>query len=326
MVLSRVMALGSSRGKGTPVKPMSKFARLFDGWQAGLLVIVTSVLVALIVVPRPVLPDEIPLPRPDLGNLHRMLREEAQRVSATEREPLSFEARAVGEAFRQVGSATADGDDKAAARGQEVLGLRLPGALSQPESLLRLRAYQTQVFVRELAAYEATGRESQELREVGGDFIRTAQEAGWIRVLHGRPKLLADDTVRRILFRKRWNDTVKIQDSAFRLSIDEERAFHAFLFDHPVAHVPSSHRANLRMRCRIANEYLLRRVTAYGKIDRAYPTDYARGILLLRLGRYQAALTPLVRFVESNPNGPYTLRARNTLRYAQDQMHGVLTQ
>lgn len=320
------MALGSSRGKGTPVKPMSKFARLFEGWQAGLVVIVTSALVALIVVPRPVLPDEIPLPRPALGNLHRLLRQEAQRASAAEREPLSFEVRAVGEAFRQAGSAAAEGDDKASARAQEVLQIRLPSALQQPESLLRLRAYQTQTFVRELAAYEATGRQSQELREIGGDFIRTAREAGWIHLLHGRPKLLPDDTVRRILFRKHWNDTTQIRDPAFRLSIDEERAFHAFLFDHPIARVPSSHRANLRMRCRVANEYLLRRVTAYGKIDRAYPTDYARGILLLRLGRYQAALTPLVRFVESHPNGPYTLRARNTLRYAQDQMHAVLTE
>lgn len=199
-------------------------------------------------------------------------------------------------------------------------------AREQPAFLLQLRAYQTRVFLRELAAFEASGQESQELREVGGDFIRSARAAGWIRTRHGRPRLIADERVRFVLFRKRWNDITKLHVPPFKLSLHEERAFHAFLFDHPVISVPASHRRDVRTRCRAANEYLLRRVDSYGLIDRAYPTDYARGILLLRLGRDQAALQPLLRFIENNPDGPYALRARNALRHAHDRVHGMLAE
>lgn len=86
---------------------MSKLGRAFEGWQAGLVVIVTSVLVALVVVPRPVLPDEIPLPPLDPGALRQIVQQDADRGVAAEREPLPFEIRAVGEAFREIGSAAA---------------------------------------------------------------------------------------------------------------------------------------------------------------------------------------------------------------------------
>ncbi len=325
MVLSNVMAFGSSRGKGTPVKTMSKLARLFEGWQAGVVVIVTAVLVALVVIPRPELPTDLPLPRVDPGALSDVMEDDARRAREAEQIPLPFEVRAVGDAFRTMGRAAAEGDQETVQRMRFALAGRLPLALQySADLLLQLRAYQTRIFLRELAVYEASGVESAALQEVGGDFLRSARDAGWIRWRHGRPTLLADNTIRSILFRKRWNDITKLQRHPFRLSIAEERAFHAFLFQHPVVHVPKSHRSDPGMRCRAANQYLLRRVDQYARLDPAYPADYAKGILLLRMGRHQAALIPLVRFLESNPDGQYTLRARNALRYAHQQMHDTL--
>ena len=315
----------SSRGKGTSVKSMSRAARWLDGWQAGLAVVVTSVLVVLVVVPRPRLPEEIPIPRPSVTRLHDLAEQDAALVSKVEKEELPFEVRQVGESFRQYGLAAAMGDGSTANRMHASLGTQLR-SVSDPEMLLRLRAYQTRDFLRELAAFEATGVESQGLQELGGEFVRTARAAGWVQPRGSGVRILADHAARRVLFRKRWGEVLLLQDEPFALTLDEERAFHAFLFRHPVVHLSEAHGMDPQRRCQSANEYLLRKVTAFGAMDRTYPTDYVQGLLLLRLDRPQVAVEPLARFVERHPDGPYTLHARNALRYAQDQTHRLLTE
>ncbi len=313
----------SSRGKGSSVKSMSRAARLLDGWQAGLAVVVTSVLVVLVVVPRPRLPEEIPIPQPSVTRLHDLAEKDAALASQVEKQELPFEVRQVGEYFRQYGLAAAAGDGATANQMRSILGTQLR-AVPDPEMLLRLRAYQTRDFLRELAAFEATGVESQGLRELGGEFARTARAAGWVQPRASGVRVLADHATRRVLFRKRWGEVLQLLDEPFGLTLDEERAFHAFLFRHPVVHVPQG--TDPQGRCQSANEYLLRKVTAFGAMDRTYPTDYVQGLLLLRLDRPQVAVEPLARFVEGNPDGPYTLHARNALRYAQDQTHKLLMQ
>jgi hypothetical protein len=303
----------------------SRLARALEGWQAGLVVVLTAVLVLAVVAPRPVFPEDIPLPLPQHRELKRLVQQETNRAHLAVQQELPFEVRQVGETFRRYGVAVASGDKKQASYLHQTLARQVYEARRHSEELmLRLRAYQTESFLRELRVLESTGVESVELQELGGEFVQTAREAGWLRPRRSGMRLVVDDDVRRILFRKRWNEVLAVSAPSFRISLDEERAFHAFLLDNPIASVPPG--ADERMRCQAANEYLLRKVTAYGAIDSEYPTDYVRGILLLRLGRHQAALMPLVRFVENNPDGPHTLRARNTLRYAQAQMHTMLTQ
>lgn len=326
MFLWRLMALGSSRGKGTPVKPMSKLARAFEGWQAGLVVILVSALVVLVVVPRPVLPDEIPLPSPSPAALRAEMKRDAERARAAEHEELPFEVRAIGDAFRRLGAASAAGQAEDVRRFRFSIGQMIRQHRPDPGLLLRLRAYQTEVFLQALADYERKGVESEDLREVGGDFLQAAWSAGWMRTQRQRPRLIADEPVRFVLYRKRWNEVMGLDEPPFAVSLDEERAFHRFLFAHPVVRVPDVRRLDTRARCRAANEYLLKRVDAYAPIDREYPSEYARGILLLRLGRHEAAAQPLLRFVERNPDGPYTLRARNALRHAHDRMHAMLAE
>jgi hypothetical protein len=303
---------------------MSRVARMLDGWQAGLAVVVTSLLVVLVVVPRPRLPEEIPIPRPSVTRLADLAEEDAALASQVENEELPFEVRQVGESFRQYGLAAAMGDGATANLMRSNLGAQLRAVPA--EMLLRLRAYQTRDFLRELSAFETSGVESRGLQELGGEFVRTARAAGWVQPRGSGVRLLADDATRRVLFRKRWGEVLQLQDEPFGLTLDEERAFHAFLFRHPVVHVPDADRTDRQRRCQSANEYLLRKVTAFGAMDRTYPTDYVQGLLLLRLDRPGVAVEPLVRFVESNPDGPYTLHARNALRYAQDRTHRLLTQ
>ena len=305
---------------------MSKLGRALEGWQAGLVVIVVAVLVVLVVVPRPVLPDEIPLPVPSPAALDAQMRQDAERARAAEREPLPFHVRAIGDAFRQLGMASAGGQADQVRRLQFAVEQKVRQYRLDPALLLRLRAYQSEVFLRELAVYEQTGVESQALRAVGGDFLQTARSAGWIRSRRGRPHLIASEEVRFVLFRKRWNEVLGLQEPPFAVSLDEERAFHRFLFEHPIVRVPNSHRNNKRARCRAANEYLLKRVDAYGRIDREYPAEYAKGVLLLRMGKHQAASLPLLRFLERKPDGPYALRARNALRHAHERMHEMFTE
>ncbi|HNS99104.1 MAG TPA: hypothetical protein PKL73_19255 [Polyangiaceae bacterium] len=305
----------ASRDNGTSVKT-SRASRWLDGWQAGLIVVAIGVLVVSIVIPRPRLPQEIPSPRPNWAKLGEVARQDSRLATLAEQEPLPFEVRQVGESFRSFGLAVAAGDAASTQRIQLLLQQQI-AAVREPDLLLRLRAWQTQDFLKEVAAFETTGNESQGLRELGGEIVRIAQQAGWLVPRGSGYHWLIDDFTRQVLFRKRWNEILHLQRAPFLLSIDEERVFYAFLFRFPGHH--SWHPDPLR-RCQSANEQLLKKVTAFGAIDPSYPTDYARGVLLLRLDRPQLAVEPLAQFLDNNPDGPYTLHARNALRFAQNQL------
>jgi hypothetical protein len=325
MVWFMVMMPESPRSEDESVKLSSRFASAFKGWQVGLAIIFTAILSFAVVTPRPAMPEEIPLPIPRHGALKQLFQEESRRASLAVQQELPFETRQVGEYFRQVGLATAADDPTQLEHFQRLINSRIRESNARPEeSWLRLRAYQTQDFLRELENFERTGIESSGLQELGGDFVRVARQAGWIRSQGSRQKLLIDEDIRRILFRKRWNDILGIKTSAFAISLDEQRAWHAFLFSHPI--VPITPGFDERLRQRKADEYTLRKVTAYGPIDPHYPTDYARGLLLLRLDQYDTAVLSFVKYLENNPDGPHTLRVRNSLRYAQERLHEVITQ
>jgi hypothetical protein len=54
--------------------------------------------------------------------------------------------------------------------------------------------------------------------------------------------------------------------------------------------------------------------------DPDYPAPLAQAILELRLQRPREAIQILAPYVEREPNGRFALRARNTLRAAQEQL------
>src|SRR5690349_8279525 len=95
---------------GDAVKKPS-FARLFEGWQLGAILVGLAGSVALLAVPRAAAPGTFPVPLVDV--VETELTRERQRTLAerAERSGLPFETRAVGDAVRRLGTALATGGD-----------------------------------------------------------------------------------------------------------------------------------------------------------------------------------------------------------------------
>lgn len=299
----------------------SRLAKLFSGWQAGLLVVVMALVTVSIAVPRPALSD-LPLPVANMKTLEALARQDQLWSEQASREPLSFDVRALGEAIHQYGQAEADHDRLQIAHALPLLQKQARDIASRdPQGLLALRAYQTQRFLQELQHFEATAIESVELQGLAGAFVEMARRAHWLQPTNPATRLVADEHVRRALFRKRWNEITNLNAPPFALQIDEQRALYAFLLRHPVVSSPSQQVGPNA--CRAADEYRLRKVAELGAMDASYPAQYALGLLLIRLDRPQQAIVPLADFVERHENGPYVLRARNALREAQDRFYAM---
>ena len=239
MVLSRAMDLGSSRPNAGRVKTDSTWRRLFDGWQVGLAVIVTAALAVLIAVPRPVVPDEIPLPTPNRAALVALSLRDERFASEADRQRLDFDVRALGEAVRAYGKADAAGErEQLAQRLAEVRQLVVPALRQGPEAVLRLRAVQMRIFLDGLDRFERTGQESDDLREVGGASVAMLRRSGWLLADGARVRVLPDRFVREVLFRKRWNEITGLDQAPFAPTLDEDRVFYGFLIEHPVVSVP----------------------------------------------------------------------------------------
>jgi hypothetical protein len=301
------------------VKTQSRLQKLLDGWQAGAIVVAVAILCTLVVVPRPVAIDEIPLPRVNLRVVSERSQLDAARARSLEKQRPDYDVRALGEALRQYGASDADSDTQLGSRNLQRIGEVLRDALSHgPEAVLSLRAYQMTVFLRELQVYEATGKESVELRELGGGIIALLKRSQWMHGDGAGYRIVPDRTVLEILFRKRWNEVTGLKEPPFALSLDEERAAFAFMLTHPI--VSANTPADPSSQCRSANGYLLRKVGELAAIDPDYPGELARGMILLRLGRPKDAIDVLAARLEGHPDGPYTMLTRNALRQAQERL------
>jgi hypothetical protein len=301
------------------VKSMRHASKLLDGWQAGLVVIVVALLSAIVAVPRPVVPDEIPYPVANRRILSRISEIEESRARALAVDKPNYDVRALGEAFRAYGLADADGDTERTVQRLRAVQISVPDALKAgEETILKLRAYQLTLFLEALRQYESTGAAPAEMRELGGGFLAMALRAGWVRKTASGSSFIMEPAVREALFRKRWNEITGLKGGGFTPSLDEVRVLYSFLLSHPIAQ--SSRATPTLSPCSAANEYMLRKVAELGQIDSEYPTPLAQAILLLRLDRPREAVDALAHFAESEPGGRFTLRARNTLREAQERL------
>lgn len=285
-------------------KPLSLGGYL-EGWKPGLVVVAAALLLTLLVVPRPVAPDVLPVPRVDRREQGRVREQEATRASSARRTQLPYEVRAVGESVRRYGSIASlgrkDGDAELRTLRNRVHDAR---QRSGNEPLLRLRALQTELFVQALDAWEATGEESQELRELGGDFLGQASREGF---LGSRAHLDLSVEERRVVFRLRWNELTQLQkEDPFAPSLNEKRAYYRLLLEHPPAHL-DTRGATLRD-SKIVNALVSQ--------DPEYPGLFARGVIASRLGRYAQAAEYFRQHLESRPDGPWRVRARNHLAAA----------
>ena len=281
--------------------------RHLEGWELALLTLAMALLAALVALPRPVEPDDFPVPDLDpskVADINRAETERAQRVSEV---PLPYGVRAAGEAFRAVGTATfRNEDDLPETMTKLVRTVKVALEQHGAEPLLSLRAIQCELFLTALKGWEATGVIDTELIELGGAFLEKAQSSHWFDD-SGRLALSSDE--RRILFRVRWGVLTGLGEThPFEPTLSEWRVYYAFLLRHPEG-APQ-----------LTTSQQLSYVNALARVDPAYPADYARGVLLYRGGRLAEAARAFSGHLERYPSGRWALRARNFWLATQGQL------
>ena len=156
-------------------------------------------------------PQDVPEPWIRPSALERIARVDHALAGAAKAERLDVDVRALGSAFRAYGRADTQGLDKEVVAARRAVAEAAQRALSGGEApVLKLRAFQLESFLREVARWEATGKETDELHELGGPFVLHARRVGWIR----EGSVLCDDAVRRALFKKRYNELGMLRGTA----------------------------------------------------------------------------------------------------------------
>jgi hypothetical protein len=297
------------------------WARHLEGWQAGFLAVLVALTAALIVVPRGVDPVEVPLPVTDAGALRAALARDRTLATelgpALEREianptaagPGLYDLRAVGETFRLYGTAEATADTAAVLRArQNLIRAALRARALGDQKLLALRAYQQRIFLNEVSRWERTRAESTELVEIAGPSVRLVSQHGWS---DARGRLAMSEPLRAVFFKRRWSEVTGLSEPPFALTLQETRAFYAFLLSHPWVDREMSQ--NPKAACVAADQWRLRKIEELSGRDRAFPRQLARGVILFRLGDYPGAAQAFRDHLDSGRDPSYALRARNYL-------------
>jgi hypothetical protein len=284
-------------------RPQSRLRRHLEGWPLGALSVGIALLAAALGLPRPVQPDALPLPHVDGAEVEQAAAERLGLVAQAGVAPLSFEVRSLGELIREYGRATARGQTGAAAQHRARLP-RLARSVKAAEgdrALRALKAVQTELFLRALLRWEASGRADSELIELGGDFITKARSCGWI---HGR--LLMTTEERAVLFGVRWLTLLELDDGPLGPTQNEWRLYYRFLLAHPEGTASQSQADRV--------DRQLRTVAALAKRDPDYPAALAQGVLMFRRGDLAAAADAFRAYLSSATDGAWQLRARNYLQ------------
>ncbi len=327
---------GSSRPVRTDVKANRGWSRHLEGWQPGVLTLFVAGVSALLAVPRPVPPTDVPEPMIEPRELDGVARADEALADAAERERLDTDVRAIGSAFIAYNLAEVAGDADAVALSRRDVAEAVRRALPQgDEAIARLRAHHLRSFQRELRRWESTGLESEALRELGGRFLEGAAADRWIQ----GHRLLADEAVRGALFKKRWNDLALLHGT-FELTAVEQRALLRFLLLHPHREAaPPRRTPRIRGQRQTeaetreaaeqrasyqAEEYRLDKIEAIAALDPDYPADLARGVVLYRLRRYPGAVEAFRQHLDAHPDGPYAMRAQNYLAAALNAARDAL--
>jgi hypothetical protein len=272
-----------------------RLEQALEGWELGLLAVTMAVVAAWLALPRPVSPSLVPVPQLDFREIARERERDRELADEARRSQLSFEVRAVGELVRRYGAATAAHQEALALDVQADLQ-RLVRRVREREgaaSLLKLRALQTGLFLGVVGQGRAPASTSRELAELAGDFTEQSRALHWQNET-GQCSLSDDELW--ALYRVRWTRLAGLlKDVAFRPTLDEFRLYYRVSIVHAGGDDPRR----------------LEAVTALGRMDPDYPTAFARGVLLYRMGRIRAASDAFSAHLAAHPNGPWALRARN---------------
>ncbi len=292
-----ILAVKPKRGKGR-----------FEGIGVAAFVVGLTALAAVLAAPRATKPDLLPQPLVDRAVLGRVRAQSVALSREVRTSGLSYEVRAVGEAFRRSGVATVEGQGAPEnAVGEILLAVRIARRDGKERALLGLLALQTELFLEATHAFEASGKPSLELAELGGDFLAIAKQNGW---LEGR-RILLDDDERAALFRVRWTELTGLRrEAGFAPTLDEYRSYYALYLRQALSDAAHTERA-------------LGVVRALEKRDPSYPAAFARGVLLFQKGFYDDAADAFRVHLATRPDGPWALRAKNHLLAALARAAGA---
>ena len=287
------------------------FERRFDGWQPGLVAVLLAWATAVLVVPRPIPPVDVPEPAVSPGDVAALRAREGQRAQRA-RASLSPPIRALGSAIRAVGIAEARRDGKQLGAARQAISSALRTVPSDAfEELAALRAYQTKGFVAAVRAWADTGARTDELDELGGALVDVVAP-GCAET--GRPRLTMDDDELGAAYRKRWGKLLGAREGDLQPSLLEERLLFVHALRHPRTDLTVSE--DPRTGAALAAQALLRRVEQHGAVDPEYPVELARGVALYRGGQFARAVQAFERHLARHPDGPHAARARNHVRAA----------
>lgn len=281
-----------------PLRP--KF-RLSTG--ALLISLSVATLGTLIITPRPTAPWTVPLPNGRANAVNAWFEREAA-LLADRGLGLDHETRTIGEEFRRANWARAR---KLEAR-TLLLDLQVDASrmvqAGKTEHLLHLRALQTQLFLEAIHAYPS-GNAKRELAELGADFVRVLDHS-W-REPSGR--LLLQDSEFALLFAAHFGEVTGLSSTpGLALGQDEKLAYYSILLSYPEGALFADEASRAATR--------LGYVAALSRMDPGYPAAYARGSLLLQMGKPDSALLELEAHLGSAQRDSYALSARNQFLYA----------
>lgn len=281
--------------------PVKSWQRHLEGWQLAVAAVGVAVTSMVLVLPRSVVPGEIPLPTVDREEAARAAHERRALAHSAERMPLPLVVRAAGESIRAFGEAEYRNDAAGCEKQARDIVARIAAARAAvgEKPLLALRAVQTELFVRALTTWASSRREDRDVIELGGGFARRANRNGWVQ---GRHLALSQDGLAQI-FLVRWTRLAGLTETRpFIATLNELRLYYGTLMKHPDARVDDFY---------AQAEALGGYVTALHRHDPDYPAALAGGIVAFRQGDFQDATELLAGHLKEHPGGPWRLRAQN---------------
>ncbi|MBL9025587.1 MAG: hypothetical protein JNL21_25550 [Myxococcales bacterium] len=300
----RQAATGRPDGKG--------LARHFEGWQLGVVIVAMAAIAVAVMVPRSVLPEEVPLPRLAPREVAEARARAVASGRALDGAAPSENVRILAARLRAYSLAEHAGDRLEMQHAAErVLELSGPLLVAEPQAMLDLRAHLTERFVRAFYVFARTGAEVEDLAVVGGDAAQTFTKKGWVDDSND-PTF---DLVLRSFYKRRFGGLVS---PGAPLPIDdvEERARVRFLIRHP-PRLDFPDPQGL-----FSGHYVLSQLDDAAALDPAYPLRYAQGIALFHVGKYEASAAAFDAYLLERPDGPYHLRAVNYLKTAVEHAGG----
>jgi hypothetical protein len=294
-------------------------ARHLEGWQVGALIIFIVASISAVVVPRSASPSSLPPAELGLELLASARAESARAHREAEALELPNSTRLLAARLRSLGRMEASGDERAIDNGRQMIFDAARQALHErPQAVVALRDLEAARF-RELYLHRMRAHHdppSDELAELGGSILLQFDENGWLS--KSADIDASTDILLEGFYKRRFARVLDTKLPALSPSQTEERAVLGFLLLHP----PKPRIDEGNSGGDGTGPYLLRRIDELVKLEPSYPASYAKGIVLFRMGHFEASASAFDSFLQEG-DGPYRLRAINYLKSAVEHTEGM---